>query len=122
MIWEVPESQPLRDLVEDVRDFERRGWLRDPATVEWPADPEHPANRQRAYYDAACPPLCWRERCKRAGRCRHLLALAIREFQPELCHHFNMQLGVTSPLAGADIDPLKLAIVATVFPRIAGDR
>ncbi|MBI2718444.1 MAG: hypothetical protein HY245_15705 [Rhizobiales bacterium] len=117
--WLTPHDRPgggsIAEWVERVRWLEANGWLRDPAEIAWPSDPEHPANRAQARDQLLCPPLCWRARCRRAGRCRHLMPLAIREFMPEFSVHISKAGGEVSPWRGP-VDQGKLALLAELLP------
>ncbi|MGH6821003.1 MAG: hypothetical protein ACREDU_09110, partial [Methylocella sp.] len=83
-------------------------------TVDWPADPEHPANRARMRDDLFCPPLCWRKRCHRIDRCPHMMPLAIREFMPEFCVHLANLSGDRQFYSGP-VNPDKMTILAEIF-------
>ena len=123
--WHTPHDWPggmsVAEWVREVRWLEANGLLADRAGFAWPADPDHPANRARRRDDMLCPPLCWRPRCQRIGRCRHLLPLAIREFMPELSVHLSALAGEPSPYDGP-VDAAKMMILAEIFPAVtAGD-
>ena len=98
---ETPMGRTVADWVDGVRWLEENRYLRDPATMTWPADPEHPANQQMALQQKVCPPLCWRKRCKRAQRCVHFMPLAVREFMPELVVHLYNLHGEPLDYSGA---------------------
>jgi len=121
--WKTPHAHPaggtVAEWVETVRWFEANGWLRDPMTLPALAD-DHPA---RPYLDSRaklCPSLCWRRRCRRAGRCRHVMPLAIREFMPELAVHLNRLAGQPMDYSGP-LDPAKMTVLAELFPALAED-
>ncbi len=122
--WQTPHETPngytVPQWVAAVRWFEENGWLRDPAHDEWPADPNHPANRSRALDNRLCPPLCWRKRCRRRGewRCPHRMPLAVREFMPELSVHLTNLCGDPQVHLGP-VNPDKMVILADVFGRAA---
>ena len=115
---ETPMGRTVADWVQGVRWLEENKYLRDPATMTWPADPEHPANQQMALQQKVCPPLCWRTRCKRAQRCVHFMPLAVREFMPELVVHLynlhNERLDYSGP-----VNPDKMVILGEIFGKAA---
>ena len=111
---ETPGGRSVAQWVEGVRWLEENNYLRDPRSLTWPADPNHPANRSRALHDKLCPPLCWRTRCKRAGRCVHLMPLASREFMPELSVHLSNLHGEPQVYTGP-VNPDKMQVLAEIF-------
>ena len=116
--WKTPHERPngktVAEWVKSVRWFEENGWLRDPDTVEWPTDPEHPANRARALDNKVCPPLCWRPRCRRQKRCPHRMPLAVREFMPEFAVYMARAVG-DPPFYTGPLDEGKMLILAEIF-------
>jgi hypothetical protein len=82
--WKSPHQTPmggtLEEWVEFVRRKEEAGKLRD--YEEMKLRPEELERRRNAGKLCIC--LCWRERCRRAMRCRHYTQLAIKEFSPEI--------------------------------------
>ena len=116
-----PNGMTVPEWVDEVRELEARGWLRDPNSVEWPKDKSHPANLDRAARDQLCPRLCWRRRCLRAQRCRHMIPLAQREFMPELSVHLSALLGETSPYSGP-LNADKMELLAELLPPDCIDR
>ena len=81
--WKTPHPRPggrsVAEWVEGVRWFEHNGYLRDPDSLSrW-----RPPTQGEEVSAALCYSLCWRDRCKRAQRCRHNIPLAIREWMPE---------------------------------------
>ena len=111
---ETPNGRSVADWVEEVRWLEENNYLRDPKTIDWPLDPEHPANRNMALQQKICPPLCWRTRCKRARRCVHFIPLAAREFMPELMVHINNFFGHPLEYSGP-VNPDKMTILAEIL-------
>lgn len=85
--WKTPHWSPggksVADWVEGVRWFERNGWLKDPRNTVIPPGIDPAVLRQNETTHRMCYCLCWRPRCRRARRCRHLMPLALREWQPE---------------------------------------
>ncbi|CAN5322995.1 hypothetical protein BH10PSE7_BH10PSE7_44380 [soil metagenome] len=113
--WKNPHKKPfgltLPEWVDEVRRFEAKGWLIDPRIFRRhsPAPPE--AHERRERIGKLCLRLCWRERCHRAGRCRTLLPLAIRDFQPEYGVHLH-RIAERHYVYYGDLDPEKMAILA----------
>ena len=113
--WKTPHWAPngmtVAEWVEQVRHFEKRGWLRDPATMTWSDGPFNYATQYQRAGEAACLPLCWRRRCHRAGRCRNYMPLAIREFMPEFGHYIARLNGEVLLDEDHSLDPAKLFIL-----------
>ncbi len=83
--WKTPVPKPgghsVAEWVDGVRWLERNGYLRDPEGLPHAGLQSQGAREGSA---ALCLSLCWRDRCKRARRCRHLMPLAVREWMPEV--------------------------------------
>ena len=109
---ETPMGRTVADWVQGVRWLEENKYLRDPASMTWPA------NQQMALQQKVCPPLCWRTRCKRAQRCVHFMPLAVREFMPELVVHlYNLH---DEPLDySGPVNPDKMVILGEIFGKAA---
>ena len=115
---ETPQGRTVAEWVLAVRWLEENRYLRDPAAMTWPADPEHPANQQMALQQKVCLPLCWRNRCKRAQRCVHFMPLAMREFMPELAVHLNNLHDEPQDYSGP-VNPDKMVILGEIFGKAA---
>jgi hypothetical protein len=116
--WQTPHETPhgltVPEYVEDVKAFEAKGWLRDPEEISWPKEPDHPANVARASSERLCLMLCWRERCRRAERCRHRLPLGVRDWMPELSVHLSALQNEPQIYFGP-VNPDKMAVLAEIF-------
>ena len=116
--WQTPHETPhgltVAEYVEDVKAFEAKGWLRDPEETSWPREPDHPANVARAGREKLCLMLCWRERCRRAERCRHRLPLGTRDWMPELSVHLSA-LHDEPQIYFGPVNPDKMAVLAEIF-------
>lgn len=106
-----PNGKTIPEWVEEVRWFENNGWLRDPATMALTDDPLDYGSAYLKAGAAACLPLCWRKRCRRAGRCRSRMPLAIREFMPEFGHYIARVNGEILPDPDHSLDPGKLFVL-----------
>jgi hypothetical protein len=92
--WKTPHPRPggrsVAEWVESVRRLERDGWLKDPADVPL----GRPRTRAEDVSMEVCLHLCWRGACIRAGRCRHLIPLAVREWMPEIAIRLSELWGI----------------------------
>jgi hypothetical protein len=115
--WNTPHTSPggksVKDWVAEIKEWEEKGWLDDPIARNW--CPQE--TRRQHKLSVLCQSMCWRERCHRAGRCKTVLKLAIREFQPEFGIVGLERAGFKSPFTG-EPDPEKLAIMNETFDRI----
>jgi hypothetical protein len=108
--WKSPHQKPmgqtLAEWIDFVRSREEAGKLRD--YEEMKLRPEELERRRNAGKLCFC--LCWRERCRRAGRCRHYTQLAIKEFQPEIRIVLMESIGA-APDHHGPVDQEKLALL-----------
>ncbi len=116
--WQTPHETPhgltVPEYVEEVKAFEAKGWLRDPQSVDWPKEPDHPANTRRASSEELCLMLCWRERCQRSARCRTVLPLGVRDWMPELSVHLSALYNEPQIYFGP-VNPDKMQVLAEIF-------
>ena len=116
--WQTPHETPhgltVPEYVEDVKAFEAKGWLRDPQSVDWPKEPDHRANEDRAAREKLCHMMCWRERCRRAGRCHSLLPLGTRDWMPELSVHLSALYNEPQVYFGP-VNSDKMQVLAEIF-------
>jgi hypothetical protein len=117
--WNTPHWSPggksVAEWVEGVRWFERNGWLKDPRHRPMAPGTDPAVLRQQETSQRLCHSLCWRPRCKRAGRCRHIIPLAVREWQPEFGIVLKELLNLPNEYHGPH-DAVKLA----EFKRLMG--
>lgn len=110
--WKTPHWSPggksVAEWVEGVRWFERNGWLRDPATITPHPSVNPDVHRRDENTRRLCHGLCWRPRCRRARRCRFLMPLALREWQPEYAMVLKELWNMPDDYAGP-YDKVKLA-------------
>ena len=120
--WNTPHDHPaggtVAEWVETVRQLEEAGWLRDPKD-----DPVAEARRGIVHaQNHICLSLCWRRRCHRAGRCKHRLPLAAREFMPELSVVLS-EITHEAPHYRGPCDPAKMQVLRDIlgppYPREA---
>ena len=112
--WQTPHTSPggksVKDWVEEIKRWENKGWLDDPITRNWSAE----ETRRQEKLSVLCKSMCWRERCHRAGRCKTVLKLAIREFQPEFGIVAYQRAGRSLTFNG-EADPEKMEIMNETF-------
>lgn len=79
-----PGGLSPKEWAREVRRLAAKGWLQDPDLVAWDEDPMHPVNVKLREEERVCLSVCWRGRCRKAGRCLTLIRLAIRENRHKL--------------------------------------
>ncbi len=119
--WNTPHWSPgggsVAEWVEEVRWFEKNGWLKDPRDKVMAPGTDPAALRRPEVSQRLCLALCWRPRCRRGSRCRHFIPLALREWQPE----FGLMLKELSNLPNhyhGPHDAVKLAELKRQFKRL----
>ena len=116
--WKTPHTTPfgmtVEEWVKDVKSFEERGYLDDfdDDSIEDPRERRNAKGRS-----IICYAVCWRDRCKRAGRCKTRLKLALREFQPEFGIVAQTRGGHSFTFNGTP-DPAKMEIMEKLFDAI----
>ena len=116
--WNTPHTSPggksVKDWVEEIKAWEEKGWLRDPETIKFSTPKE---THRQWKLSVLCKSMCWRERCHRAGRCKTLLKLAVREFQPEFGIVAYQRVGLPLTFNG-ETDPEKMEIMNETFDKL----
>jgi len=109
-----PGGLTPKEWAREVRLLKAKGWLQDPEVISWSEDPEHEKNVARRRQEGACLRCCWRGNCLKAGRCLHLIHLAIRENRHNIWPDTWRER-----LARGDLNESRPFVPADQIPRLA---